>query len=114
MGDVIESIAPDIRSASGIDHPFKCSNHDCTAVLKDISTGRMLQVATTQPYVIVYSGNFLHSALSTSGKKLSQFSGICFETQDLPNVLNNKLDAINFVLPETPYNHQTSFTFSTF
>lgn len=114
LGDVIESTAPDIRSASGIDHPFKCSNHDCTAVLKDDSTGRMLQVATTQPYVIVYSGNFLHSALSTSKKQLKQFSGICFETQDLPNILNNKLDAFKFVQPGTPYNHRTSFTFSTF
>ncbi len=114
IGEAIESKEIDIRNASGIDHPFKCEAKNPIAILKDTSTGRVMKVSTSQPYVIVYSGNFLHSATSESGKILNRFSGICFETQDLPNVINNKLDSVKFVTPESPYNHQTTFSFSTF
>lgn len=113
LGEAIESNAIDIRNASGIDHPFKCESQNPVAILKEATTGRIMKVSTTQPYVIVYSGNFLHSAISESGKILNRFSGICFETQDLPNVINNKLDKVVFVTPEAPYSHQTSFSFST-
>jgi Galactose mutarotase and related enzymes len=110
--DVITSDTPDIKKASGIDHPFKCGDENNIAVLKEPISGRMMKVSTTQPYVIIYSGNFLHSAQSSSGRKFTQYSGICFETQDLPNILNNKLDTIMYVTPESPYKHSTSFDFS--
>lgn len=113
----IESIigsTPEIFSSTlGIDHPFKCSSSDHVAYLYDAQSGRTMHVTTTQPYVILYSGNFLHTGVSTSGKKFKQYSGVCFETQDLPNVVNNKLDTVQFVTPESPYSHRTSFAFST-
>lgn len=113
IGSIIESTPHIFSSTSGIDHPFKCEDPECIALLSDPQSGRTMQVATTQPYVIIYSGNFLHTAKSPSGKSFNQYSGICFETQDLPNVVNNNLDSVRFVTSEAPYSHRTSFTFST-
>ena len=112
IGSIIESTPHVFASTSGIDHPFKCEDSDYVVTLIDPESGRTMHVATTQPYVIIYSGNFLHTAISDSGKQFNQYSGICFETQDLPNVTNNKLGRIRFVTPEAPYSHRTSFSFS--
>lgn len=113
IGSIIESTPEIFSSTLGIDHPFKCGGSDPVAYLYDPQSGRSMHVATTQPYVILYSGNFLHTGVSTSGKQFNQYSGVCFETQDLPNVVNSKLDTVRFVTPESPYSHRTTFTFST-
>lgn len=110
---IIESTPEIFSSTLGIDHPFKCGGSEPVAYLYDPQSGRAMHVATTQPYVILYSGNFLHTGVSTSGKMFKQYTGICFETQDLPNVVNSKLDTVRFVTPESPYSHRTTFTFST-
>lgn len=112
IGSIIASSPEIFLNTSGLDHPFKCAPFDYVARLKDFNTGRVLTVSTTQPYLILYSGNFLHTACSASGKQFNQYTGICFETQDLPNVVNNKLDAVQFVTPESPYMHSTTFAFS--
>jgi aldose 1-epimerase len=113
VGSIIESTPEIFSSTLGIDHPFKCMASDYVAYLSDPQSGRAMYVATTEPYVIVYSGNFLQTGVSTSGKRFNQYSGICFETQDLPNVVNNKLDHVEFVSPTLPYSHKTTFTFLT-
>ncbi len=113
IGSIIDSIPEVFLSTLGIDHPFKCDGSDPVAYLHDPQSGRVMHVATTQPYVILYSGNFLHTGISTSGKQFNQYSGVCFETQDLPNVVNSKLDTVQFVTPESPYSHRTTFAFST-
>lgn len=113
IGSIIESSPEIFLSTLGIDHPFKCNGSDYIAHLSDPQSGRALQVSTTQPYVILYSGNFLHTCVSTSGKQFKQNTGICFETQDLPNVVNSKLDKVDFVTPESPYSQRTTFSFST-
>ena len=110
----ILDLKPNIFSnTAGIDHPFKCESINPFVKLSDPQSGRIMQVTTTQPYVIIYSGNFLHTAQSPSGKQFKQHSGICFETQDLPNIVNNKLDTVHFVTPDSPYVQRTSFSFST-
>lgn len=113
IGSIIESTPEIFSNTLGIDHPFKCSSSDPVTYLYDPQSGRAMHVATTQPYVIIYSGNFLHTGVSTSGKQFKQYSGVCFETQDLPNVVNSKLDTVQFVTPESPYSHRTTFAFST-
>lgn len=97
---------------SGIDHPFKIVDSKTAAVLKDPISRRMMLVRTSHPYVVVYSGNFLDSFTSKSGKRFSKHAGICFETQDLPNVPNSKLDKVDLVLPDAPYRHTTEYEFS--
>lgn len=102
-----------LEVATGIDHPFKRGDSKTIAELIDPASGIIMQVLTSQPYVVVYTGNFLDSESSPSGKTFGKHTGICFETQDLPNITANKLDDIKLVSPESPYRNSTSFTFST-
>ncbi|MCA0385761.1 MAG: galactose mutarotase [Firmicutes bacterium] len=108
----VSSSAPDILIAAGIDHPFKCHNIANIAVLTDAASGRQLKVSTTQPYVVIYSGNFLAASESPSGYTFTKHAGICFETQDLPNITENPLDDICYLDAEHPYTHRTVFEFS--
>lgn len=109
----LEDSSDDIAMASGIDHPFRHGASGTVAELMDLESGIIMKVQTTQPYVVVYSGNFLETSASPSGKTFGKHTGICFETQDLPNIAANKLDQIRLVTPESPYSSTTSFTFST-
>lgn len=116
LGDVFAQMDPDVLQTSGIDHPFKCGeqvSEGKIASLLDPGSGRVMTVKTSQPYVVIYSGNFLDAAVSTSGIRFAKYAGICFETQDLPNVAGNKLDKLTVVTPDAPYMHRTIFEFST-
>ncbi len=111
--NALDDSSEDIAMASGIDHPFKRGVSEMVAELMDLESGIVMKVQTNQPYVVVYTGNFLSTSTSLSGKTFGKHTGICFETQDLPNIAANKLDQIRLVTPESPYRSSTSFTFST-
>ena len=113
LKSTLDDSSDDIAMASGIDHPFRCGASGIVAELMDLESGIIMKVQTTQPYVVVYTGNFLATTISPSGKAFGKHTGICFETQDLPNIAANKLDQIRVVTPESPYSTTTSFTFST-
>lgn len=111
ISEITSSDCEDIKGARGIDHPFKSNGLDPLAELIDVKSGRRLKVMTTQPYAVIYSGNYLDSALSASGYQFNNRTGICFETQDLTNVANSKLDEVKLSYPDHPYKHQTAFDF---
>jgi len=113
LKSVLNSEVEDVKNVKGIDHPFKCIANTTVAKLEDPKSGRHMTVSTTQPYIVIYTGNFLQTAQSRSGKTFEKHHAICFETQDLPDVLNNHFDTVKLVTPESPYVHQTIFDFST-
>ena len=54
------------------------------------STGRVLEVLTTEPGLQFYSGNFLDATLVGSGGKVyRQTDGFCLETQHFPDAPNH-------------------------
>ncbi len=60
------------------------------ATLVDINSGRKLQVFTTLPSLLIYSGGFLHSTLpGKSGTNYKPNDGICLEAQFYPDSPNN-------------------------
>lgn len=93
-----------ISEIQEIDHPFKCLPEKVVAELKCYEAGICLRVQTTQPYMVVYSGIHLKDGFLP-------YSGICFETQDLPNVTNSRLDAFKLATKDSPYSHTTTFSF---
>jgi aldose 1-epimerase len=59
------------------------------AKLVDPKSGRVLEVATTEPGIQFYSGNFLDGTLvGKSGVAYVQRSGLCLETQHFPDSPN--------------------------
>ena len=112
IGDVIANGTPTVLATSGVDHPFRRGYSHDVALLLDPESGRQLKVITTQPYAVIYTGNFLHGTGHSLHTSFGQYAGICFETQDLPDVVNNHLDEVHYVTPESPYVHRTAFDFS--
>ena len=45
-------------------------------------------VATTEPGLQFYSGNFLNGTLHGKGATYAQYTGLCLETQKFPNAIN--------------------------
>lgn len=99
---------------SGLDHPFILNqNKDVpAAILKDNISGRMVEVFTDQPAVVIYSGNYLHEIGTLSdGSECRKHMGICFETEDYPNVLSFFPEKGKIYIPSNPYNQKTIFKF---
>jgi len=78
----------------GYDHNFVLDNSDSTklhqaAVVYDATSGRELEVLTTQPAIQFYTGNFLDGTLKTdAGKPINQHTALCLETQHYPDSPN--------------------------
>ena len=99
---------------NGLDHPFILNqDKDITAAeLKDKLSGRMLKVFNDQPAVVIYSGNYLHEVGKLSNDiECKKHMGICFETQDYPNVLNFLPEKSKIYSPSNPYIQKTIFKF---
>ena len=100
----------------GLDHPFVLDeNRDSySAILEDKISGRKLEVYTDQPAVVIYSGNYLYEVGKLSnGLECLKYMGICFETQDYPNVLNFMPEKAKIYNSSKPYSQKTIFKFST-
>jgi aldose 1-epimerase len=59
------------------------------ATAREASSGRVMEVWTTEPGMQLYTGNFLDGSLTgKSGKPYPRRSGFCLETQHYPDSPN--------------------------
>jgi aldose 1-epimerase len=78
----------------------------------DPLTGRTLEVATTEPGMQFYSGNFLDGSIhGKGGRSYGKRSGFCFETQHFPDSPNQPNFPSTVVRPGSDYRSATVFTF---
>lgn len=83
------------------------------ATLYEPTTGRIMEVYTTEPGVQFYAGNFLDGSLIGKGGKAYQFrSGMCLETQHFPNSPNTPNFPSTILKPGEEYRTGTVFRFS--
>jgi aldose 1-epimerase len=110
-----------IRFGKGYDHNFVLnkSGKELTpaARVEEPTSGRVMEVYTTEPGVQFYAGNFLDgSNVGKDGKVYKHRYGFCLETQhfpDSPNKQDNK-DFPSVVLrPGEKFTSQTFYRFST-
>src|SRR5262249_31729538 len=86
-----------LRNARGYDHDFVINRPPDdrgslahAARLVDPKSGRTLDVATTEPGIQFYSGNFLDgSAIGKAGRVYNHRFGLCLETQHFPDSPNH-------------------------
>jgi aldose 1-epimerase len=93
IGARIESDDEQIHFGAGYDHNWVLDSQDHSLALAasvyESSTGRTLEVLTTEPGVQFYSGNFLNDQqIGKSGRKYERRSGFCLETQHFPDSPN--------------------------
>ena len=101
----------------GYDHNFiinrKGEGMTLAARVYEPSTGRVLEVSTTQPGVQFYSGNFLDGSVTgKDGHVYKRRFGFCLETQHYPDSPNHP-DFPNTILkPGETFHQKTIFKFS--
>lgn len=101
----------------GYDHNFVLDNEK--ADLKNIgslyhpASGRYMQIATTQPGVQLYTGNFLNGALKHTPKSISynKYAGLCLETQHYPDSPNQPSFPDTILKPGEKFHHTTVYSF---
>lgn len=95
IGERVRADDPRLRAARGYDHcylldrPPQHAGLVHAARLADPSSGRVLDIDTTEPALQLYSGNFLDGRLrGCRGEAYRQGDGVCLETQHPPDAPN--------------------------
>lgn len=117
VGRDIDADHEQIRIGGGFDHNFVIDGSGpglkLAAHVYEPTTGRILEVHTTEPGVQFYCGNFLDGKLiGKSGKPYLRRGGLCLETQHFPDSPNQPDFPSSIVKPGTEFHSSTVFKFS--
>ncbi len=94
LGEGIDSNFNHIRDFKGYDHPFPIDGwqHNIlgeVGALRSQRSGRIVKVLSSQPSVMIYTGNWLEgSPRSKSGKEYVDYAGVAIECQNYPDAPN--------------------------
>ncbi|MBQ2729119.1 MAG: galactose mutarotase [Alistipes sp.] len=94
IGDGIDAEFNHIRDFKGYDHPFPIDGwkkHILGEVgaLRSAVSGRLMKVYSSQPSVMIYTGNWLEgSPVAKSGKGYADYDGVAIECQNYPDAPN--------------------------
>ncbi len=101
----------------GFDHNFVLNREgdglSLAAMVHEPTTGRVMEITTTEPGIQFYCGNFLDGRLKgKSGKPYVHRGGFCLETQHYPDSPNQKNFPTTILKPGDEYRTTTVFKFS--
>lgn len=119
ISERIRSGDAQLMAARGYDHCFivdRAGNNGLVhaARLSDPASGRVMDIATTEPGVQFYSGNFLDGRLrGSNGQAYRQGDGVCLETQHFPDSPNRPEFPSTVLRPGETYQSTTVHRFST-
>lgn len=121
IGERIENDNQQLAYGQGYDHNFvldRSSADEDTLVMAarvvEPDSGRVMEVATTEPGIQFYSGNFLDGTLEgKSGDAYEHRFGFALETQHYPDSPNQKNFPSTILEPGDTYRSRTVYTFST-
>jgi aldose 1-epimerase len=113
VGTVATADEAAIRSALGLDHTFVL-NGSHAATLSDPASGRVLEVFTSEPGIVVFSANGWNGKLrDADGKPLLKGGGLALETQHFPNSPNIPAFPTTVLRPGSSLHTATIFRFRT-
>ena len=106
-----------LKLAGGYDHNFvinrKGEGLALAARVYEPTSGRVLEVSTTQPGVQFYTGNFLDGTLTgKGGRAIQKRSGFCLETQHFPDSPNKPEFPSTILRPGETFRSETVLKFS--
>jgi aldose 1-epimerase len=101
----------------GYDHPFDLGKKDnaLTLCAKAVSpkTGIVLEILTTEPCIVLYTGNYLDGSFpGKNGHHYPNRSAFCLETQHFPDSIHQPDYPTTVLHPGEVYESQTIFKFS--
>ena len=116
IGARINADHPQLKVAGGYDHTFVLGPATRTprraAFAWAPSSGRTLEVSTTEPGVQLYTGNFLNGSIRGEGGVVYPHrGGFCLETQHFPDAPNQPRFPSIVLRPGERYESRTVFRF---
>ncbi len=116
IGDRIADDDEQLRFARGFDHNFVLNREGTGLVhaarVVDPSSGRTLDVHTTEPGLHFYSGNFIDGRVpGKEGRAYGPRAGLCLETQHYPDSPNQPEFPSTVLRPGQEYRSRTVFAF---
>jgi aldose 1-epimerase len=118
IGKRINADDEQIRFGKGYDHNYvlnkKGNDLSLAARVHEPTTGRVMEVYTTEPGVQFYTGNFLDGKNVGKGDKAYKHRyGFCLETQHFPDTPNKPKFPTTLLKPDEEYQSTTVYKFST-
>lgn len=120
IGERIEQDNEQLTLGKGYDHNFVLATDDAAsddralaARVWEPESGRLLEIATTEPGIQFYSGNFLAGDLTGKrGRAYAHRSGFALETQHFPDSPNQSNFPSTILEPGETYRTRTIYRFS--
>jgi aldose 1-epimerase len=118
IGAHIEDNDEQLKLGHGYDHNWvlnkKGNELSLAARVEEPSSGRVLEVLTTQPGLQFYTGNFLDGTIHGKGGRVYQRRyGFCLETQHFPDSPNHPKFPTTELKPGEEFHNTTIFRFGT-
>ena len=102
--------------ARGYDHNFVLADRRAAptfaARLHEPRSGRVLEIATTQPGLQLYTGNVLHDQTGKGGRRYPRHGGVCLEPQGFPDAPNQPAFPTVVVQPGAGYHQRIVYRFT--
>jgi len=113
LGDSMEKLLG--TPAGGYDHNYVINNYNGqvkkVAEVVEPQSGRVMEVATDQPGVQLYTGNGLRGQVGKNGQTYASQAAVCFETQHFPDSPNQPSFPTTVLRPGETYRHVCVYAF---
>jgi aldose 1-epimerase len=118
IGERVEASDEQLKYGGGYDHNWvldrKGNGLELAATVYEPTSGRVMEILTTEPGLQFYSGNFLDGKIvGKSGKPYVHRSSVVLETQHYPDSINHPNFPSAILRPGKTFRSSTVFRFST-
>lgn len=113
IGDRMKSY-PEVADGYDLSFPLDGANGTLrrAATLSESACGRIMEVWTTQPAIVLYTGNYLDGTVRGKGNALyGKHAGICLETAHLPDSVNQPKFPSTILRPGRIYRQTCEYRF---
>jgi aldose 1-epimerase len=116
VGERINQEHPQLKNGNGYDHNFVLNKAhpkelSLAARVREVNSGRVLEVYTQEPGVQFYSGNWMDGSLTGKGWHYTRRCGLCLEPQHFPDSPNQPQFPNTILRPGEEYTSVMSYTF---
>lgn len=116
IGARIDQADEQLQRGKGYDHNWVLNGESGTlrsaATVYEATSGRVMEVSTTEPGIQFYTGNYLHGECGKNGRSYPRRSGFCLETQHYPDSPNQAGFPATLLKAGDRYRSTTIFGFS--
>jgi len=115
IGERINQDEEQLNFGKGYDHNFVLNKNgnefSLAAKVYEQTSGRIMEVWTTEPGMQLYTGNFLGDEIGKNKKRYPLRSAFCLETQHFPDSPNQEKFPSTILNPQEKYQQKTVYKF---